>query len=133
MDRSAKITSFLILLRHFAISRIAKNPCLYCNGTKPGWKHDNTEQLSTTCVCTSSPVTTLPTARRAAETTLLCVCLQTTDTNPNPEERSFFNGTGTDVLNRPLLMVLGPSDVTVLRQNALALHIVGIGFQIARH
>lgn len=37
----------------------------------------NAEQLRTTCVCTSSPVTMFPTARRAALVTLFCWCLIT--------------------------------------------------------
>ena len=39
-------------------------------------RHGRAELLIITCVCTSSPVTMLPTARNAADTTLCWVCLK---------------------------------------------------------
>ena len=39
------------------------------------WRHGNTEQLIIIWVCESSPVTILPTARNAAETTECWWCL----------------------------------------------------------
>lgn len=39
--------------------------------------HGKALQLRISCVCVSLPVTMFPTARRAAETTLLLLCLET--------------------------------------------------------
>lgn len=38
-------------------------------------KHGRAEQFSIICVCMSSPVTMLPIARRAGETTVVSLCL----------------------------------------------------------